>query len=86
MITESMKIQKSCGSRKMFEIEFKFSNFLSIRSKGICLRLSESTAWMGASTTLHGVLRHQRSKQAFAKGNGKNICVKEICKILEIYG
>ena len=42
------------------------------------------TAWL-ASQTASYALRHRLSKQAFVEGNGKNISVKEICKIAEIY-
>ena len=69
----------------MFEMEFEFSKISSMRLKAyvftyfyICLRLSEPTLWLITETTPY-VLCHRLSKQAFVEGNGKNICVKEIC-------
>ena len=70
----------------MFEMEFKFSKISSMRLKAyvftyfyICLRLSEPKLWLTTQTTLYA-LRHRLSKQAFVEGNGKNICMKKICK------
>ena len=74
---ESVKTKKSCVSWKMFKMDFKFS---SIRSKALCLGISEPTnGW------LLGIQGNRQGKQAFVEENEKNICVKEICKILEIY-
>ena len=73
-----------CKNEK-WKTEFKFLKISSMRSKALCLRLSEPIAWLAAYTTPYA-LRHQLSRQAFVKGNGKNTCVNEICKISEIYG
>ena len=67
----------------MFDMKFEFSKISSMRSKALCLHLSDPTAWLVAYTTPY-VLHHQLSKQAVLRGNRKNICVKEICKIPEI--
>ena len=50
-----------------------------MRAKALYIYLSEPTAYQ---TTPYGL---GLSKQTFVEGNGKNISVKEICKIPEIY-
>ena len=85
IITESVKIKKLSVSWKMFEIEFKFSKFLSIRSKALCLGISEQTKRLAAHSIAYP-LSNRQGKQEFVKENEKSICVKEIYKILEIYG
>ena len=70
----------------MFEMEFKFSKFLSIKSKSLCLDISKSTKWLTAHSKAYA-LCYRKCKQAFVKENEKkNICVKEMSKILEKYG
>ena len=55
-----------------------------MRLKAISSSVSMPTKWLAAQSTAHA-LRHQLGKHAFSKENEKNICVKLICKILEIY-
>ena len=43
-VTEPVKIKKSYGSWKMFDMEFKFSKMLSMKSNALCLGLSEPPA------------------------------------------
>ena len=62
MITRSVKTKKQCVSRKMFQIEFKFSNW----SKELCLNVSEPTGRLAAQGKAYA-LRNQQGKQAFAK-------------------
>ena len=50
-ITESVKTKKSCVSWKIFEIEFKFLKFSSIRSKALCLDISEPIKRLAAQST-----------------------------------
>ena len=70
----------------MFEMEFKLVGNFIFKIKGIiCLRLSEPAAKLAAQTTPY-TLRPRLSKQAFVEVNGKNIYVKETCKITEIQG
>ena len=65
-------------------MELKLSKFSSMRSNAtLCLCPSEPTVWLAVYTIPHA-LCHQLSKQAFAEGNKKKICVKEICKVPEI--
>ena len=54
-------------------------------SKALCLGVSEPITWLPAQRKAQAL--HQRlGKYAFVKENKKNISVKEICKVLEIYG
>ena len=85
IITESVKTKKSWVSWKMFEMEFKVSKFSSMKSKALCLEISETTKRLAVQSTAYTLLNLQ-CKQAFVKENEKNIFVKEICKFLEIYG
>ena len=57
---------------------------LPMCSKAICLGVSKPTACMAAHSKIHA-LCHQLAIEAFVKEKEKSICVKEICKILEIY-
>ena len=81
MITESVKTKKLSVSWKMLEIEFKFSKFSSIRSKALCLGISEQTKWLAAQSLAYP-LRNRQGKQTFVKENEKNICVKKSAKSL----
>ena len=67
-MTESVKTKKSCFSK------FRFSKFLSIRSKALCLGVSEPTKWLAAQSAAY-VLRNRQGKHAFIKKMKKNICV-----------
>ena len=70
----------------MFKMEFKFSKFSSIRSKALYLGISEPTERLAAHRTAYPLLNRQ-GKLAFIKENEKkNVCVKEIYQIFEIYG
>ena len=59
---------------------------MSIRSKTLCLGVPETTKQLADQNTAYA-LRNRQGNQAFAKENEKkNICIKEICKIVEIHG
>ena len=69
-MTESAKTKKSCVSWKMFEMEFKFPKFSSIRSKALCLGVSKQIKRLAAQSTAH-ILRNRQDKQALLKENKK---------------
>ena len=56
---------------------------LPMCSKAICLVVSKPTACLAAHSKIHA-LCHQLAIEAFVKEKEKSICVKEICKILQI--
>ena len=58
IVTESFKTQKSCISWRMFKMEFKFSGFLAIRSKALCLGLSEPAGRLVAQSTACALFSH----------------------------
>ena len=60
-MTESIKTKKSCVSWKMFEMEFKFLKFSSIRSKALCLGISKATKQLPAQSTAY-TLRNQQGQ------------------------
>ena len=84
IITESVKTEQSRVSWKMFQMEFKFSKLSLIRSKALCLEISELTKRQlrvqRRLCVTDNVNRHRSKKIK------KTICVKQICKILEICG
>ena len=54
----------------MFEMEFKFSKVSSIRSKAVCLVVSEQAKWLTSQSKVLA-LHHHLLKQAFTKRNKK---------------
>ena len=77
VIAESVRTKKLCVSWKMFEIEFKFSKFLSIMSKALRLGISEPAKRLAAQSTVY-TLRNRQCKQAFVKENERNICKRNL--------
>ena len=74
-----MKIKKLCVSSSILELEFKFSKISSMRSKALCLGLSEPTKWLTAQSTAYA-FRHRLGKHAFVKKKRKNLKKYIICK------
>ena len=73
-MTESVKTKKSFLSWKMFDLEFKFSKFLSIRSKEFYLGVSEQTKQLTANIVQHTFCVTDRLNWHLSKKMKKNIC------------
>ena len=56
---------------------------LPMCSEARCLVVSKPTACLAVHSKIHA-LCHQLAIEAFVKEKEKSICVKEICKILQI--
>ena len=84
IMTESVKTKKSCVSWKIFEMEFKFPKFSSIRWKALCLGVYKPIKRLAAQSTAH-VLRNRQDKQALLKENKKEfLCFPvNIAKVYE---